>query len=540
MKVKRFAAFLSVLVLAAPLFAGGGGQAQGGRQATAPTLGTGRISYPVNTDVTLTYWTGLTPALQGTITNMSETAFARGLQERTGIKLEFLHPPSATINEQFNMIVASRDFPDIMEHNWLLFPGGPERAIDEGIIVPLNDYLESYAPNLTDYLRANPRHDRMVKTDAGTYFVFPFIRGDDRLCVFNGIYIRQDWLDEFGLDVPVTFDDWHRMLTVFRDRKGVAPLAIGLTLDDRWFSNFVWGLGIARDWYLGDDGRVRWGGIEPAFRYFVETMARWYREGLIDPDFVSLTHPQIAQRMTTGRAGVSVGNLGRDMGGWTPVARTADPAFRLVAVQPPVRNRGDQIRMLQIDNPFTGLGTPAITTANRNRELTARLFDWGYSPEGYTYHNFGVQGVAHTMVNGIPTYTPEITSNPRGWSMSTAIAFHARASYNGPFVQSFEYQLQFFALPEQAAAPDIWMRGIADPFRHRVPPITPSASEATQMAQIMNSVNTYFQESLTRFILGTDPINDTTWNNYVRTIEQYGIQRAIDIQNAALGRFNNR
>ena len=53
----------------------------------------------------------------------------------------------------------------------------------------------AWSPNLKKYLSENPDIDRMVKTDNGTYFAFPFIRGEDGLCYTVGSFIRKDWLD---------------------------------------------------------------------------------------------------------------------------------------------------------------------------------------------------------------------------------------------------------------------------------------------------------------------------------------------------------
>ena len=42
----------------------------------------------------------------------------------------------------------------------------------------------------------------LVKTDDGRYFGFPFIRGDVYLQTYIGPIVRQDWLDELGLEAP--------------------------------------------------------------------------------------------------------------------------------------------------------------------------------------------------------------------------------------------------------------------------------------------------------------------------------------------------
>ena len=84
------------------------------------------------------------------------------------------------------------------------------------MIIALNDVMDQYCPNLKKYLEENPDIDRMVKTDNGTYFAFPFIRGEERLCFTVGSFLRQDWLDELGLAVPTTIDAWHDVLVAFK------------------------------------------------------------------------------------------------------------------------------------------------------------------------------------------------------------------------------------------------------------------------------------------------------------------------------------
>ncbi len=37
---------------------------------------------------------------------------------------------------------------------------------------------------------------------------------------YAGLMIRKDWLDELGLEIPVTYDDWEIVLTKFKEEKG--------------------------------------------------------------------------------------------------------------------------------------------------------------------------------------------------------------------------------------------------------------------------------------------------------------------------------
>ena len=64
------------------------------------------------------------------------------------------------------------------------YPGGAAKAIEDGVIIETTDYLDKYAPNLKSYLENHPNIDKMVKTDAGQYYSFPAIQGDDFLLTY--------------------------------------------------------------------------------------------------------------------------------------------------------------------------------------------------------------------------------------------------------------------------------------------------------------------------------------------------------------------
>jgi putative aldouronate transport system substrate-binding protein len=73
-----------------------------------------------------------------------------------------------------------------------------------------------------------------------------------------------------------------------------------------------------------------------------------------------------------------------------------------------------------------------------------------------------------------------------------------------------------------------------------MPPITASQAESRELASVMNDINTYADEMMTKFILGTEVLNDNSWNTYVSTIRRMGIDRAIEIEKAALDRYRKR
>src|SRR5262249_16257886 len=119
--------------------------------------------------------------------------------------------------DQFNLLVASGKYPDIVEFDWLHnYAGGPAKAVKDGVIVRLNDLIDRFAPNLTGLLAAHPDWRKQIVTDEGDIYGFPFLRGAPSLLTFMGPVIRGEWLEKLGLAVPRTLDEWHTMLSAFK------------------------------------------------------------------------------------------------------------------------------------------------------------------------------------------------------------------------------------------------------------------------------------------------------------------------------------
>ncbi len=497
------------------------------------------FSYPMAEGETLTWWKELNNNVALEFTTMTDTPFAQGLMERTGIQIEFQHPPAGQAQEQFGLILADGDLPDIMEYNWLVnYSGGPSKAISDGVILPLNDIIDQYCPNLKAYLEANPEIDKMIKTDDGQYYAFPMIR-EEAETVLLGPMMRGDWLEELNLEVPTTVDEWHTVLTAFKEEKGaIAPLSY-IYADQRIVASNPVAMAYlpSINFYLGEDGKVHYGSIEDGYRQYLEVFSQWYQEGLVDVDLVSLKKDQVSAKMTSGQAGASVGLTEGHMGAWITAGRKENPDFTLVPVPWPTVEEGATPIGGHCENRYSGISSAAITTSCEDVERAARLLDYAFSEEGHMYTNFGTEGVTYEMVDGYPKLTDVILNNPDGWSLKTAVASYTMNSSGGPYYTDSRLPEQTMTLDEQIKARyEVWPA--SDMRKYLLPPITPNSEESREYATIMNEVETYRDEMTIKYIMGQESLD--TFDQYLENMKKLGIDRAIEIQNAALERYNAR
>jgi putative aldouronate transport system substrate-binding protein len=432
-------------------------------------------------------------------------------------------------------MLASNDLPDVIYNNWLGFPGGPEKAILDKVIIPLNDIIAKHAPNLAKRFVDRPDWAKAAKSDMGTLYMFPFIRGHDSLMVFFGPILRKDWLDELGLPVPETMDEWYKTLTAFKAKTGGMPplsmTAFGKGRDIR-YGAFISAYETAMGFYQLD-GKVRFGQMDPGYKEFLATFNKWFAEGLIDKEFMTNDMAAFNAKVLGNRAGAFPGFTGSTMGTFFD-AKKDDPKFNLVGAPYPVLKKGQTAFTGQRDNPANGMGY-AISTKSKDPALAASWIDYNYGKEGHMLFNFGIEGESYTMINGYPTYTDSVKKHPNGMAVALA-GIYARSSTGGAFVQDERYFQQYVARPQQQNAVNVWSKTRA--VEHNLPGITPTPEESQRLAAIMNEVNTYCDEMFVKFIVGAEPI--ANYDQFIAQLKRMKIEDAIAIQQAALDRYNKR
>lgn len=531
-RAKRVCISLLAVMMALTLAACSGGSGSNAQEANG--------DQPPEKLTNLTYWVQMVSQVSATLKSYNEIEAYKELEKVTGVKVDFQHPPEGQqAKEQFNLMLTSDKLPDVIEYSWTSYPGGPEKAIKDGKIIRLNELIDEHAPNLKKVLEEHPEWKKEIMTDEGSIYAFPFIRSHDRLKVFLGPTIRQDWLDKLNLEMPTTIDEWYAVLKAFKENdmngNGKADeIPLYLAKGDVDASTaFLGAFGMNAGFYQ-EGGTVKYGPTDPRFKEFLTLMNKWHQEGLLDRDFATTDAKLLEAKITGGQIGAAVLYTGSGIGNYNTLMKDKDPSFHLVAAPYPVMNKGDKQIWGYKDFAYTGIGA-AITTSNKNPVETVKWLDYAYSEAGTLLFNFGKEGVSYTMENGKPVFKPEVLKNPSGLPVIQSMSQHNRATFSGPFMLDIRFDEQYTTSADQLASKEIW----AEPtLELKLPRTTPNSEESSRYASIMNDINTYKDEMYLKFIMGQEPLDN--FDKYVKTIEGMGLQEAIGIQQNALERYNQR
>lgn len=169
-------------------------------------------------------------------------------------------------NQEFNIMLATKPLPDIIF-------GGTKRLNKialEGAMMPLDDLIEDYAPNIKEYFKDHPELKLGSLAADGKLYHIPCVL--ERTMPSVGFYIRTDWLRNLGLEIPTTVDEFYNVLTVCLKPQGGAPI------------------------YLRDMGQNEMGAIHE-LDAFLQGMAPEAREGFqmyLDEGYCTRQFPQLS------------------------------------------------------------------------------------------------------------------------------------------------------------------------------------------------------------------------------------------------------
>ena len=526
MKLKKAVSLVLAGLLiasAAACSAPSGGSSASSAAGTSAT--TEKFKYPMDGSTTVTWWSAANSSQTGNQQERKNNPYMIWLQEKTGVKIEFQHPPIGEEKNSFNILCASSAMPDIISYDVNSYTGGMQQAVDDGVALKLNDYLPKYCPNLQAVMDENNFIKKNLATTNGDYCFFPTLTLDPYTCSWFGWQIRADWLKEQGLSAPVTMGDWYNCLTKLKKAYNLESALI--IRKDVWSQGeMATAFKTALTYDINDKGEVVFGPSTQEYKAFLTEMNKWFREGLLSPDFATMDDQTAKATYNSGKCAAIVDSVG-SMTGFISSGQKIDPDFATMGTTYPVMTKGET--PYRGYRNLSGISRNSFISgdiASNKIEAACRLLDYGYSEEGRVFENFGKEGESFTYVNGKPVYTDLVMKNPDGLDKNTAIRLYTNAA--GPQGEQMkEYMEQNNNLDCQKEAINNWMKN--DQEKHAYPDFAKGTTEQEQRLAVLNTdISTYVDEMRVKFIMGTEDL--ANFDNYVKNLKNIGMDEALQLK----------
>ena len=477
---------------------------------------------------------------QGYMNSYNDMLAFQEIEKKTGVKLDFSHPVGTEL-EQLNIILASGDYPDIIVYYWGNEPL-IQRTYKSGVAIELDEYVEKYAPNLKAALASDELYQRQMKLlSEERMLYFPHLIDDVKHCAYDGFFIRQDWLDAVGKQMPATIEEWEDVLTAFRDtdlnQNGQADEIPFSTHADARMTNEVFagafGLPAYGYFYNSRTGKISHSVLEPEFKDYLTTMNRWYSEGLVNKNYMSTTGKELDSMVLNNELGAFCGTNNNEIVKYMQM----DSSLDFVAAPYPTAKDGKKYHTNKASISTVRNRGAIITTACKYPVEAVRYFDYLYTKEASDLINWGIKDESYTVgSDGEYQFTELISNNPEGKTPAEAICKYMTITGGFGFTQYKAAAALNSDLSDKAkkVIDDSVNYSLETDKSLLLPYMPGTADEKTEIATLSADLSTYMSEMYNKFILGYEPLEN--YDAFVQQCKDLGIEKIIAIYQTAYDR----
>ena len=485
------------------------------------------------------------------------------IEEKLGIKLEFEMYSPSDWSTQFTLMLATQELPDMfMGAN--VAKGDINKYGADGILLNMADYAD-LMPNYAALAEKYPLWDAYQKTTDGAIYglsrLFP-----SRIGLATGLcnFIDNEWLENVGLEMPTTIDEFYAVLKAFKEQdangNGDPNDEIPLVVNFNGRSRIEWMLMAAYGFYTNnpnvtmqydENGQVYLAQTTQRYKDYLKFIRKLYAEELLDPTCFIMTDDEVMDKVRSNRAGVFSDYMGL-MGATNANDGSVYQDYSFIVGLKSAYN--DKIDF-SLGNCGYAEGSRTFISANtKYPEQIVRLVDYFLSWDSILLCDYGVEGETFNYVtdqfgNEVPSFDGYWEENyesasafQKALKLDEGLKIIRTSAINQIVENASDEVLDQMIYEDQtytytvAAAQEKALR-TADALVSPMPDLLFTENENATRSTLVTDISSYLNNMKASFITGEIDI-DKGWDNYLEQLNSMGLQELLSITQAAYDRFS--
>lgn len=420
------------------------------------------------------------------------------------------------------------------------------RYAKQGIIIPLEDLIDKYMPNLKAVFEKYPEYRTMSTAPDGHIYAFPWIEqlgeGKEAIQAIGDIpYINKKWLDYLGLDIPKTVDELENVLIKFRDNASklqkefsidgdVIPMSFIINNGDQDPAILINGFGDAYGdtgdhFAVTDEGKVIYTATQQGYKEGIEWLHKLVEEKLVDPEAFTQDWSTYVAKGKNHRYGLFFT--------WDPAnIDNYDDYVMLPALAGP-EGKVNITRQNASETSGYDRGRCVLTYSCSNPALAAAWIDQMYAPLQSVQNNWGTygeKGKANIF---------EKSTNDNGEVMlkhlplgdESPVEVRQAQSVNGPLAVLNDYYDVYVTQPDDAKwrldnMHKTYLKDMKSKYVY--PNVFMSNEDTNKVSQYDADIRKYVEQKKADWIL--NGVIDKEWDEYIKKLDSYGLQDYLAIK----------
>ncbi len=418
------------------------------------------------------------------------------------------------------------------------------RYADQGVIIPLEEYIDNNMPNLKAVFDKYPEYRTMCEDSEGHIWALPWIEqlGSNKTAIQtvgnNFAYINKKWLDFLGLEIPKTVDEFEDVLKAFKDHEtelksefGIEGSVIPMSciMNDQDPSLLINGFGegygdndTTQHIAVTDDKKVICTATQDGFKKGMQWLHKLYDEGLIDPECFTQEWSTYVAKGKSHRYGVcftwDVANVD-NLEDFVPLA----------ALEADTKN------VTPMNNSFTSgfdRGRCVLTAKCDNPAFVCTWLDLMYDPFQSPQNNWGTYGEDDEFD------IFELSTNDKGDRMlkhaalgdASPVEVREAECVGGPLAILDDYYDVYVTCPDDAQYRLDWIKKYYTDDMHCkyvYPNVFMTSEDTEKLTSIQTDLISYINSSRSTFVM--NGLSDSDWDEYIKQVNAYGLDEYLSI-----------
>ena len=499
-------------------------------EASSPDYELKNVKFPLKDTKTLKFMTSSSTLAPK---DPNEKLILKRLEKETGVHIDWTNYQS-DFAEKRNLDISSGDLPDAI-HNDNASDVDLMNWAKKGVIVPVEDLIDKYMPNLKKVLDEKPEYKAMMTAPDGHIYSFPWIeelgQGKESIHSVNDMaWINKEWLDKLGLKMPQTTDELVDVLEAFKTKdpngNGKAdeiPISFvnGAGNEDFKLLFGAFGAGDNDDHLVvGNDGKVDFTADNDDYKESIKFMRKLQEKGLIDKEAFEQDWNTYLAKGSENKYGVYFT--------WDKANVTG--ANDKYDVLPVLAGPSGKKHVARTNGMGFSRDRMVITSANKNLELTAKWIDAQYAPLQSVQNNWGTYGdkkqqniFEFDKASNSLKHLPLNGTSPAELRQKTEVG--------GPLAILDTYYGKVTTMPDDAKWRLDLLKETYVPYMDNdniYPRVFMKEEDLDKIAQVEADMNDYIYRKRAEWIVNGKI--DQEWDSYKKELEKYGLSDWLAIK----------
>ncbi|MBP1996608.1 extracellular solute-binding protein [Paenibacillus eucommiae] len=456
------------------------------------------------------------------IRDYNEYELFKKLEKDSNVHVDWTLVDESTLMEKLNLVFASGTYPDAVYGSML---GGTNLSslAQQGILIPLNDLIDQYAPNLKKIFEEHPEYKAAVTHFDGNIYSLPKVVDAPFYQAPDTMWINKKWLDQVGLPVPTTTEELYEALKAFKgkDLNGNGKQD-EIPMSFMYASHWLGGNSLANAFGIMDQGahvyikdnKLMYAPQQEEYKDYVTYMNGLYSEGLLDKEMFTQTAQVYFSRLQNEVPVIGVASY--------PInsyLTNGDEYVPLLGLKGPKGESG-----WKKENAGIWVGAFMITSANKNPEITMKWVDSHYAFEMSLEIQEGPVGLGlKKLADGKYEDMPA----PDGMD-NVEFNLSLTPGFNSPSViPSENYTNGIFITPRDQQEMDAFK--LKEPLLKYEPlnSLLVYKEEDYKKLEDYEDLNTYVKTNFAEFVI--NGITDEKWQKHVDQLKKLGVDQFLEI-----------